>query len=96
MSHYLILREVRLKKTHEPTGKTHHYYGDKEIAPPSKLQVVKYPNDMGYYLLYFDEHDRELTDTYHDSLEGAIAQAEWEFQIQTHEWYIVHSPEHEM
>lgn len=96
MSTYLVLREVRLKKTHKATGKTHHYYNDKEIIKPSKLQVVTYPDDMGYYLLYFDEYDRELTDTYHDSLEGAIAQAEWEFHIQANEWHVVHPPKHKV
>jgi len=84
-----ILSKVRLGPAHKPTGRTRHYLGDQELAPPSELQVVTYAEEPGYYLLYIDADGRELTDTYHDSLEIALQQAEWEFQVKQHEWEAV-------
>jgi len=74
---------------HQPTGKTKHFKGDREIPAPHSLQIVRYPNDRGYYLLYLDENGNELTDTYHDRLQGAIEQANWEFSVQPEEWEFV-------
>jgi len=87
MSGYIILRQVKLSSSHnQPTGKTHHYHGKKELPAPAMLQIAKYSEDPGYYLLYLDANGNELTDTYHDSMEEAIAQAEWEFQVKPSEW----------
>jgi hypothetical protein len=33
-----------------------------------------------------DSSGNEITDTYHDSLEDALAQANWEFDIEFDEW----------
>lgn len=85
---YVILRRIKLDSPHEPTGKTRHYIGDRELPAPNELQIVKYPDDAGYYLLYLGEGGSELTDTYHDSVEKAIEQAEWEFQVKPDEWVI--------
>jgi len=38
-----------------------------------------------------DSSGKEITDTYHDSLEGAMAQAEWEFRATEDDWNIVSS-----
>lgn len=89
MSETTILRQVRLGPKHQPTGKTHHRKGDKELPAPSFLQVVKYAGDPGFYLLYFDENKQELTDTYHESVEGALEQAKWEFSVEPTEWEVM-------
>jgi hypothetical protein len=57
-----------------------------ELPPPSELRIVKYDGDSGFYLFYCDDSGKEFTDTYHDSLEEALAQAEWEFGVKPHEW----------
>jgi len=80
------LRYVRLGPQHQPTGKTRHYLGTRELPPPRELQIVQYAEDPGYYLLYYDEAGEELTDTYHDTLAEAMEQAEWEFGIRPGEW----------
>jgi hypothetical protein len=84
-----IIQFICLKKHHKLTGKTRHFLGDKELSNPTSLKIIKYPDDPGYYLLYFDENDNELTDTYHDTLSGALEQAEWEFEIKPIEWEIL-------
>ena len=40
----------------------------------------------GVLSLYLDAKGDELTDTYHDSLEEALAQANWEFNVDPDEW----------
>jgi hypothetical protein len=82
----IVLRRLVLKPEHRPTGKTRHYYGASELPPPSILKVVKYADDQGYYLFYCDDAGEEFTDTYHESLEAALAQAEWEFGVKPTEW----------
>jgi hypothetical protein len=56
---------------------------------PAQLRVVRLAPDDGFYLLYCDADGRELTDTHHDSLESAFAQAEWEFGVKRAEWHLV-------
>lgn len=48
--------------------------------------------DPGYYLLYLDESGEEITDTYHDSLEKALDQAKWEFNVEPDEWDVSSLP----
>jgi hypothetical protein len=43
------------------------------------LAIAKYPNDSGFYLFYCDAEWAVITDTYHDSVERAVHQAEFEF-----------------
>lgn len=91
MTDYLIHRRIVLKPDHVPTGKTRHYAGTPdnrvELRTPQQLMIVQIPpKNQGYYLLYLDDKGDELTDTYHDSLEEALAQAKWEFNVDPDEW----------
>ena len=81
-----LLRRVRLTPAHKPTGNTQHFYGDDPILPPVELRIVQYNSDPGYYLFYCDESGSEMTDTYHDSVQEAMAQAEFEFGVEAEEW----------
>ena len=81
-----LLKHVRLGPQHCPTGKTRHYLGKSELPPPTELRIVQFAQDPGYYLLYFDDLGEELTDTYHDTLNEAMEQAEWEFGVRPEEW----------
>lgn len=93
---YLIHRRIVLKPHHVPTGKTRHTIGvlsdDKGIIPgpelpaPHELIIAQLPSDPGYYLLYLDERGNEINDTYHESLEKALDQAKWEFNVEFDEW----------
>ena len=86
MVDYKLLQKVQLKAHHHATGKTHHFENQEPITNIAELRIVKYEDDAGYYLLYFDENQKELTDTYHESIESAHKQAEWEFQVKPSEW----------
>jgi hypothetical protein len=81
------LRRIHLiEGRHQPTGATKHHHGSAELSPPSQLEIVRYPDDAGFYLLYPDDEGSELTDTYHDSLPEAMRQASREFRVEEDEW----------
>jgi hypothetical protein len=48
-------------------------------SPPASLALAQYDDDPGIYLFYCDEDWNAVTDAYHDDLEHAVAQAEFEF-----------------
>jgi hypothetical protein len=87
MNESKLLRHVRLGPSHPPTGKTRHcdMVGG-SLRLPSELRIVQYGGDSCFYLLYCDVSGRALTDTYHDAIEGALSQAEWEFCAKPDEW----------
>jgi hypothetical protein len=89
MSQPILLRRVQLGPLHQPTGKTRHFYGSETLPPPSELRIVKYSDDPGFYLFYCDSNGREFTDTYHETLEAAMLQADWEFAVKRNEWEIL-------
>jgi hypothetical protein len=85
------LATVRLAKQHVPTGKTKHSYGAPDgprhpLPTPVLLRIVQYDGDSGVYLFYCDESGREMTDTWHDDVEQAMAQADFEFSVAQTDW----------
>lgn len=68
--------------------KTIHYSGSALLSKPFALSIVKYSDNEGYYLLYLDKFGEEQTDTYHETLEDAFGQAEFEFGVKKDEWLI--------
>jgi len=93
---YVVHRRIVLTPRHVPTGKTRHTVGtwseDEGLVPgvelptPHELMIAQILPDQGYYLFYLDEGGNEISDTYHDSLERALAQANWEFGVGEDEW----------
>ena len=83
-----VICRITMTARHAPTGNTRHLDGvtGEEFPPPIELRIVQYAGDPGFYLFYCDETGAEFTDTYHDTLEGAKAQAAFEFNVQPNEW----------
>ncbi len=86
MSAYRVVQAVTLSAKHRPTGRTRHYRDGALIQAPAALKIAKCLDSTGYYLLYLDQTGSELTDTYHESLEAAVDQAEWEFGVSRSDW----------
>lgn len=86
MNDYIVVRHIALSGHHKPTGGTRHYQGNEPLPPPTQLQIMRYADDSGYYLLYLDAEGKKLTDTYHETLDEALAQATWEFGVEPSEW----------
>jgi len=80
------LKHVTLAGRFRPTGKTRHSIGSAKAPVPSSLSIGQMPDDPGYYLLYLDEGGHEITDTYHETLQSALEQASWEFEVPETAW----------
>jgi hypothetical protein len=92
MIEYDLYREVVLGAKFAATGAAQHYAGDRLLPKPHALQIIQYPEDDGFYLFYLDAEGAEQDDTYHDSLEQALAQAEFEFLIRPDDWNVFTPP----
>ena len=62
-----------------PTGRTRHLVRGEEVPAFAALAIATYDDDPGVYLFYCDEQWRAVTDTLHETLDDAMAQAEFEF-----------------
>ena len=91
MSTFWSLYRVELAAHHRRPGRTKHTlvnHSGKHDFPPFKILTICVPGnttDQGYYLMYEPETGPG-TDTWHQTLDGAMAQAEWEFGVARHEW----------
>lgn len=71
------------------TGNTRHYRDGAVQPAPKSVEIVKMPPDAGFYLLYLDDAGNEMNDTYHESLDRAKEQAEFEFGTAVSEWELL-------
>jgi hypothetical protein len=69
---------------HHDTGRTKHFLGSHHMPRPFSLRIAALGS--GFYLLYLDEHGKELTDTHHETVDDAFEQAEFEFGVTAEEW----------
>jgi hypothetical protein len=71
---------------HASTGRTTHRRDGRILPKPTSLAISKVGSKPGVFLFYYDERGDVLTDTYHDTVEGAFEQAQFEFNIIRSEW----------
>ena len=75
-----VLYYAIIDQGQQPTGNTLHRIGGELMPPASGLAVCRYEKDTGFYLFYCDGEWRVLTDTWHESVEDALNQAEFEYE----------------
>lgn len=85
MATYIIEKFAVLTAMHKPTGRTRHFDGGL-LGPAFSLAIVCYTDAHGFYLLYFDAEGREMTDTFHATIEEAMTQAKWEYEVAPSDW----------
>lgn len=90
-----VLRFAVVDGDVRPTGATKHLYAtivDGELVPGrpmasfAALVIVRYKSDAGYYLIYLNDAGEEMTDTWHETLEDALNQAEHEYEGIASKW----------
>ena len=86
MSNEKIIFKVSLTDKHKPTGRTVHTRDGNPIHVPAGLAIVQLSGDPGFYLYYLDSNGREITDTYHSTIEQAMKQASFEFGVEVTDW----------
>jgi hypothetical protein len=95
MEQFTAIRRVKLGDHHLSPGRTNHMLvdsnGKRPFAPFKELVIAHYPGTVGYYLMHHST-DGTGTDTWHESLEDALHQAEWEFEVGSSEWVEINEP----
>jgi hypothetical protein len=69
-----------------PTGLVRYTFAGVDVGTAATLRIVQYDGAPGFYLIHLDEEGREIADTYHDTIEDALEQAELEFAVKPQEW----------
>jgi len=95
METMVAIKRVKLSDQHLRPGRCKHTLHDSKGIRPfptfTSLAITHYPGQPGYWLMY--SCDQELgTDTFHESLEDALDQAKWEFDVRPEEWIDVNEP----
>ena len=91
MSKMIAIRKVVLREHHLSPGRTSHYIDGREFAPFKSLAITTYPGDSGCYLMHITA-DGQCADTWHETLDDAFHQAEYEFEVRRDEWEAVNEP----
>jgi hypothetical protein len=61
------------------TGRTRHVVDGADAGPFAGLAIAQYDGESGVYLFYCDPEWRAITDTFHETIEDAVKQAEFEY-----------------
>jgi hypothetical protein len=95
MDRMIAIKKVLLNENHLSPGRTKHTLSDsngtRPFPPFTSLAIAHYPGQPGYWLMYSCDNGLG-TDTFHESLEDALGQAEWEFAVRPEEWIEVNEP----
>jgi len=65
---------------HRHTGKTKQIVDGVLLSPESALVICQYEGETSFYLFGCDAQWNSLSDTWHETLEAAKAQAEFEYE----------------
>ena len=78
-----------IDERHRPTGSCRHTVNGALQGPMAGLAVCQYEGEGGFYLFGCDADWTCITDTWHETLEEALHQAEFEYVgvSKTWEWH---------
>ncbi len=83
-----ILKRVDLGPHHRPQSQTRHYLPSDNANPYPpfvSLEIAQYDGSTDFYLFHITR-EGENSDTWHASLQDAMDQAEFEFEVKPGEW----------
>ena len=71
----------------EVTGNTRHLWHGAEASPfPDPIAVEIVEEEGAFFLFRLDESGECIADTWHETVEAAKAQAEFEYKIKNGDW----------
>ncbi len=85
-SNWKVIGPVELQNHHWPS-KTRHTINGEPCREFTRLEIGTYDEDAGVYLLHLGPDDRG-TDTWHENLDDAFHQAEFEFGVRRDQWHM--------
>ncbi|MGD0014224.1 MAG: hypothetical protein ABSD56_07350 [Bryobacteraceae bacterium] len=74
---------------HRSTGNCRQVVAGKLQGPAAGLAICQYEGETAYYLFGCDADWNTVTDTWHETLEGALQQAEFEYEGISRTWIVV-------
>lgn len=86
-----IIKRATLGLHHAATGNTRHYHGGTPLPSPASLIIVRF-GDRAFNLVHLNAQGAEITDTFHETVDDAVAQANFEFSMRSDEWQDVDDP----
>jgi hypothetical protein len=95
VSQQFAIRAVTLSELHLRPGQTKHSIHDQngqhEFPPFVGLKITHSPDNPGYFLTHICKNG-QVADTWHQTLDDAFHQAEWEFGVRPEEWAEINEP----
>lgn len=73
-----VVAYTALDDRHASTGATRHFLGGQLAPRPKGLLICRNEAEGGFFLFGCDQDWNPITDTWHATLDGAMAQAEFE------------------
>jgi hypothetical protein len=75
-----------IDERHRYTVNTKNIVAGVSVGPVSGLAIGQYPGENAFYLFACDEQWQSVTDSWHQTLEGAQSQAEFEYEGVSKTW----------
>jgi len=72
-----------------PTGNCRQIVAGVLQGPAAGLAIGQYEGETAYYLFGCDTAWNTVTDTWHETLQGALQQAEFEYEGVSRTWLVV-------
>jgi len=81
-----VLAYTPIDSRHVTSGRTKHLVGGVPAPRPHALAIARYDDAHGVYLFACDQAWKTVTDTWHQSIDDAKAQAEFEHAGTVNTW----------
>ncbi len=81
----VVLRTARVFPAAH-TGNTRPAVAGEPVPATSRLAIARYPDDAGFHLFCCEDAWVVMTDTWHESIEAAEAQAEFAYTGSSNAW----------
>ena len=81
-----VVMHTPIDSRHRPTGNCLQIVDGVATGPASALAICQYDGADGFYLFGCDSDWNTVTDTFHDTVEEAQAQAEFEYEGVSSTW----------
>jgi len=84
-----VVRWSPIDDRHHVTGNCRHSVAGRLLGPAAGLAICQYEGQAAYYLFHCDDEWNSLTDTWHETLQDALRQAEFEYEGVSSTWQVV-------
>ena len=84
-----VVRWSAIDGRHRPTGSCRRIVNGVLQGPAAGLAICQYEGEKAYYLFGCDPEWNTVTDTWHENLEDALRQAEFEYEGMSQTWNVV-------